>query len=300
LKQKGATVKVDVTREYTEAKAMRLPALPSVALAWPFLVLVGFFAVPFVLLIRTSFANHDPSAYQGSGLTLSAYAGLAQPMVVDAIVFSIALAMTVATISTVVALPATYIISRMRRKLQVTWLIGLLSTLALSEVLITFAWQIMLSKRVGISNLFVLLGVMEQPVSLAPSYLGVVACIVYVVIPFSILTIYPGMSRLDPSLVEAARMSGAPPTRAFLEVVVPVLRKPIASAFLMTVILTLGAYVTPLVLGGPSNWTIGVIISETALSGQNLPMAAAISVFLLVVTGALIGLIGLVGREPRS
>ncbi|HZA93129.1 MAG TPA: ABC transporter permease subunit, partial [Gemmatimonadales bacterium] len=138
------------------------------------------------------------------------------------------------------------------------------------------------------------------PVSLAPSYLGVVACIVYVVIPFSILTIYPGMSRLDPSLVEAARMSGARPTRAFLEVVVPVLRKPIASAFLMTVILTLGAYVTPLVLGGPSNWTIGVIITETALSGQNLPMAAAISVFLLVVTGALIGLIGLVGREPRS
>lgn len=276
------------------------PRLSALALGWPFLVLVGFFAFPFALLLRVSLAGRDPAVYQGSGFSLAAYGDLAQPMVTNVILFSVVLSLTVAAIATAVALPATYLVVRMHRRAQVLWLIGILSTLALSEVLITFSWQILLSKRAGISNLLVLLGILEQPESWFPSFWGVVGCITYVVIPFSILTLYPGMSRLDPALVEAARMAGARPLRAFFDVVVPLLRRPIASAFVMTVILTLGAYVSPLVLGGPKNWTIGVVISETALGGQNLPLAAAISVLLLVVTALLIGAIELVGRGRRT
>ncbi len=276
------------------------PRLSTLALGWPFLVLAGFFAFPFALLLRVSLAERDPAIYQGSGFSLSAYGALAQPMVTNVILFSVVLSLTVAVIATAVALPATYLVVRMRRRAQILWLVGILSTLALSEVLITFSWQILLSKRAGISNLLVLVGILDQAESWFPSFWGVVGCITYVVIPFSILTLYPGMSRLDPSLVEAARMAGARPVRAFFDVVVPLLRRPIASAFVMTVILTLGAYVSPLVLGGPKNWTIGVVISETALGGQNLPLAAAISVLLLVVTAVLIGAIELVGRGRQT
>ncbi len=270
---------------------------PPLVLAWPIVVLFGFFAIPFVLLLRVSFANRDPAVYQGSGFSFAAYGQLAQPMVTDAVLFSVMLALVVATISVTIALPATWFIARMGRKAQVAWLIGFLSTLALSEVLITFAWQIMLSKRAGISNVWVWLGLLDEPVSLTPSFGAVVACMVYLVIPFNVLTLYPGLSRLDPAYVEAARMLGASALRAFFTVVMPLLRTPIATAYLMTVVLTLGAYVAPLVLGGPRNWTIGVVISETALSGQNLPMAAAIAVFLLLVTAFLIGLIGFAGRK---
>jgi putative spermidine/putrescine transport system permease protein len=280
--------------------AMAAIKAPPLVLAWPIVVLVGFFAIPFFLLLRVSFANRDPAVYQGSGFSLAAYGQLAQPMVTDAVLFSVMLALVVATISTAIALPATWFIARMGRKAQIAWLIGFLSTLALSEVLITFAWQIMLSKRAGISNIGVWLGLLDGPVSLTPSFGAVVACMVYLVIPFNVLTLYPGLSRLDPAYVEAARMLGASALRAFFTVVTPLLRTPIATAYLMTVVLTLGAYVAPLVLGGPRNWTIGVVISETALSGQNLPMAAAIAVFLLLVTAFLIGLIGLAGRRGAT
>lgn len=266
-------------------------------LGWPAFVLLGFFAVPFVLLFRASFAELDPTLYQGSGFSLRAYLGLAQPMVLDVLVFSIGLAVTVATISVAIALPATYLVTRMGRRAQIAWLIGFLSTLALSEVLITFAWQIMLSRRAGLSNLLTWLGLMDAPVSLAPSFGAVVACLVYVVIPFSVLTLFPALSRLDPTYVQAARMLGASPLRAFLGVVVPLVRRPLATAFATSLVYAIGAYVTPLVLGGPRNWTIGVIISETALAGQNLPMAAAISVLLLVVMAGLIALVSLIGRE---
>ncbi len=285
-----------ISSERTGRTIAPLPRL-GFSLLWPLLMIVAFFGVPFFLLLRVSLAHRDPAVYQGSGFTMEAYAGLLQPIVLHGVAFSIGLAFTVATISMAIAFPATCFISRMGRRSQIAWLIGFLTTLALSEVLITFSWQIILSKKVGISNIAVLLGLLDKPVSLAPSFLGVVGCLVYVVIPFNVMTLYPGLSRLDPSFMEAAGTLGARPYQAFFNVLVPLMRRPIATAYLTTVVLSIGAYVAPLVLGGPSNWTIGVIISEVAVSGQNLPQAAAISVLLMCVTGALILAIARVGGK---
>jgi putative spermidine/putrescine transport system permease protein len=250
-----------------------------------------------VLLLRVSVAHVDPAYYQGSGWSLDAMASLFQPMVMNGLTFSLGLALTVATLSMIIAFPATWFITRMSRKAQIVWLIGLLTTLALSEVLITFSWQIILSKRVGISNIAVLLGLLDKPVSLTPSFSGVVSCLIYVVIPFNVMTIYPGLSRMDSSYMEAASTMGATPMRAFFNVLLPLMRKPIATAYLTTVVMTIGAYVAPLVLGGPANWTIGVIISEVANSAQNLPQASAIAVFLMLVTGAMILVINRIGGK---
>lgn len=261
--------------------------LPSPVLIWPLLMIAGFFAVPLFLLFRVSIANRDPAVYQGTGFTLDGFAQLAQPMVLNAVGFSVVLSLLVATASILVAFPATYFITRLGPKAQVAWLIGFLSTLALSEVLITFAWQVILSKKAGLSNVLVLLGFLESPVSLAPSFGAVMACIIYLVIPFSFMTLYPGLSRVDKSYLEAARTLGARPSRAFFTVLLPLMRKPIATAFLTSMVMTIGAYIVPVVLGGPANWTVGVVISEVALTGQNLPLAAAIAVLLMLVAGGL-------------
>jgi putative spermidine/putrescine transport system permease protein len=269
----------------------------ATGLAWPLFMIVAFFGVPFALLLRVSVARVDPAYYQGSGWSLEAMASLFQPMVLNGLTFSLWLALTVATFSMIIAFPATYFITRMSRNAQIVWLIGLLTTLALSEVLITFSWQIILSKRVGISNIAVFLGLLDKPVSLTPSFYGVVSCLIYVVIPFNVMTIYPGLSRMDASYMEAASTMGATPIQAFFNVLLPLMRKPIATAYLTTVVMAIGAYVAPLVLGGPANWTIGVIISEVANSAQNLPQAAAIAVLLMLVTGAMILIIGKVGGK---
>jgi putative spermidine/putrescine transport system permease protein len=262
------------------ASCLRLGLL----LSWPMVALLGLGAVPFVLLLRISVASHDPNGIKLSGLTLHAYGALGEPELLGALVDSIQLAVIVGAISVGFGFPLTWLITRMRRRLQVVWLVFLLATLSLSDVLIAFSWQVMLSKRIGLSNLFVALGLMDGPESLTPSGGAVVACLVYLVLPFTVLTLFPVLSRLDRDLIEAARTLGASPLRAFASVVVPMTRGPAMIAFVMAVVLTVGAYVPPLVLGRPQHWPMAVLIGSTALAGHDLPRASAMSVFLLAAT----------------
>jgi putative spermidine/putrescine transport system permease protein len=269
----------------------------SLLLLWPGVAVGAGLVLPLFLLLRTSFANRDPAVYQGSGFGLAAYNQLVQPVIVNSVLFSVVLALVVACISILIAFSAAYFIIQQSKKAQTAWLIGILSTLSLSEVLIAFAWQVMMSRRAGVTNLGVWLGFLQEPMSLAPSLGAVIGCVTYFVFPFSFITLYPGLSRLDQSLTEAARTMGSHPVGAFFKVVVPNMRRALVTSFALTMVMTLGAFVAPIVLGGPSNWTIGVVISEVALSGQNLPLAAAISVLLMFVSLALV--LGL-GRLARG
>jgi putative spermidine/putrescine transport system permease protein len=64
-------------------------------------------------------------------------------------------------------------------------------------------------------------------------------------------------------------------------------RQPILAAFVISTVLTLGAYVSPLVLGRPQSWTLAVLIGNAALAGHDVPRAAAMSVCLLAAVGLL-------------
>ena len=237
-----------------------------------------------ILLLRISLAPRDATGLWGPGISLGAYGAPAEPEVMRALYHSLLLAIVVAALSLGLGYPLTALIARMRRRLQVVWLVFLMATLSLSDVLIAFSWQVMLSKRIGLSGVFVALGLMDKADSLAPSDGAVVACLLYLVMPFTVLTLFPVLSRLDRSLVEAARTLGASPVRAFVSVVVPLTKGPAMIAFLMAAILTLGAYAPPIVLGRPRSWPMAVLIGSSALAGHDLPRASAMSVFLLAVT----------------
>lgn len=246
------------------ARALPRPALRvALLLAWPAGLLAVFFAIPFALLVRIS---------------------LAQRVFADALFYSVALALAVGSLSVLIGFPFAYLIARMPRRQRVVWLVFLLSTLALSEVLVTFAWQVMLSKRIGLSNLLVLAGLLARPDSLAPGAGAVVSCLLYLILPFTVLVLYPGLSRLDPALTEAARTMGASPPRAFATIVVPAMRAPLVSAFLMAAVLAVGSYVAPILLGRLQDWTLAILITRTALGGQNIPGAAAVAMLLLAAT----------------
>ncbi|MEA3151267.1 MAG: putative spermidine/putrescine transport system permease protein [Gammaproteobacteria bacterium] len=269
-----------------------LPPGASWLLFWPSLVILLFFVVPFVLLLRVSVARPGLGAVGAGGIDLQNYTGLAfDAGFIDSVGFSLALASLVAVISLSLSFPFTFWIARMTRRAQVVWLVFLLTTLSLSEVLITFAWQVMLAKRIGLSNLLVWLHLLPEPKSLSPNLGAVVACLVYLVIPFSVLLLFPGMSRIDPQLVEAARTMGASPTRAFFTVIVPLMRQPIVACFLMSFIVAIGSYVAPLVLGRPEHWTVAILISKAALNADNLPLATAMSVAFLAATALVCGIV---------
>jgi putative spermidine/putrescine transport system permease protein len=278
-------------------RRLRLGAL----LAWPGFALTAFVLIPAVLLLRISVAPRNIAGLWGEGVTFAAYGAPAEPEIVRAMIHSLVLALVVASISLGLGFPLTYWIARMRRKQQVVWLVFLLATLSLSDVLIAFSWQVMLAKRLGLYKLFVALGLMDPTDSLTPSDGAVIACLTYLVLPFTVLTLYPVLSRLDRSLIEAARTLGASPARAFLSVVIPITRAPAMIAFVMAAVMTLGAYAPPIVLGRPQSWPMAVLIGSAALAGHDLPRASAMSIFLLGVTLVLaLGAIRLVRPRVRQ
>ena len=275
----------------------RLLGVQASLLILPAVFLFALFLAPVLLLIRTSLAQTDPAVFQGTGFSTKAFSQLFQPLILQSLSFSVVLAMVVSVVTIAAALPAAYLVSRLRRSGQTCWIIAILSTLALSEVLIAFSWQVLLSHRSGLSNVLVLLGILESPVSLSPHIGAVVACMVYFVFPFTFLTLFPAVSRLDRSLFEAAQTMGASPLRAFFDIYVSALKPQIGASVAITSVITLGAFVPPLVLGRPAHWTIGVVINEVALSGQNLPLAAAIAILVVFLSLAIITGIGRLTRQ---
>jgi len=272
----------------------------AVLLAWPSLALVGLVAIPFLLLVRISLAPPDPNGLWSAGISLAAYRGLMDRSFAAALLYSLGLAILVAAVGVCVGFPLTFFITRMRRGWQVLWLVFLLATLTLSDVLIAFSWQVMLSKRIGFANLLVTLGLMEQAASLTPSFGAVLGNLIYLVLPFTVLTLYPTLSQLAPELLEAAKTLGASPLVAFRTVIVPLTKRAAAVSFLISAVLTLGAYVAPVVLGRPRNWTMAVLIGNSALAGHNVPRASAMSVCLLIAALLLTGGTSCLARRRGS
>lgn len=254
----------------------------------PTLFLTILSLVPLFLLLQLSLAHRVANGLWSPGLELTQYAQLLTPQFLEVASFSFMMAITTAVISVSLAFPVAYFISRMKRKAQITWLVGLLSTLSLSEVLIVFSFQVLLSGGGGLVKALVALGVMSSAHSLYPNITAVMVCLIYLVLPYIILFLYPAMSQLDDDIPAAASTMGAGPIRTFLTVVAPMVRGPLISACLLVVIFTVGSYLTPLVLGRPQNWTIGIHISNAAMSTGNLPLAAAQAVALVTLMAGLL------------
>jgi putative spermidine/putrescine transport system permease protein len=143
------------------------------------------------------------------------------------------------------------------------------------------------------------LGLMAQPVSWVPGFWALLVGICYIAFPYTVLVLYPSLSRLDPALPEAALTLGASPLRTFFTVVVGSLRNSIVAVFIMVFVFTLGAYLLPQILGRPHHWTLSVLITDQAIYQSNMPMAAAMAIFFMLVSLALVGLTALVGKGKK-
>jgi putative spermidine/putrescine transport system permease protein len=283
---------------------MRREAPRSIAdytpLFFPGLMLVIFFVVPFSTMIAVSFFKRNPAGFYTPDFVLANYERFLSMFFASVLGFSLVLAVLVAICCVCIAFPFTYLLTKRPRRVQTLWLVGLLSVLSLSEVIIGFAWSTLFSQTAGITNLFVAMGLMSKPVALLPTFGAVLTGMVYQALPYTILVLYPALVRLDPTLLEAARTLGASPTRAFFNVVTPALRNTIVATLIMVFVFALGSYLLPQILGRPQHWTLSVLITDQAIYQSNMPFAAAMAVFLVLISLALVGLTLLVGRRENA
>jgi putative spermidine/putrescine transport system permease protein len=267
---------------------------------FPALMLVVFFVIPFGLMIAVSVARRIPGGFYEPDLVLANYERFLSAFFGGVLSFSLELAALVAVVAVGIGFPFTYRLARLPRAAQVRWLVFLLSILSLSEVIIGFAWSTLLSRTAGITNLLVAVGLMAEPQSLSPSFGALLAGMVYQAFPYTVLVLYPALARLDPALVEASRTLGASPLKAFFTVVVPAQRNTIVATLIMAFVFALGCYLLPQLLGRPQHWTLSVLITDQAIYQSNMPFAAAMAVFLVLVSLALVGLSLLFGRKEEA
>jgi putative spermidine/putrescine transport system permease protein len=272
------------------SEVRRPSAGTKAVLGFPLAMLGIFFLLPFGIMLATSFYHRIEGGFYEPAFELNSWERLLQPVFIERTLFSIGICLLAGAVCIVVAFPFTFFLTRMRRRPHVTLLVLIMSALALSEVIVGFAWSVLLGRAAGISNILVWLGVMDEAAAYQPGFVAVLLGLCYIAFPFCILTLYPQLSRLDPELTEAAQTMGASPWRTFWTVVVPIGRPIIMAGFLLAFVFTLGSYLIPTFLGRPEHWTLSVFISDQATFNANVPFAAAMALFLtglsLVVVGS--------------
>lgn len=257
---------------------------PHLLLAWPAVALVGLFVVPLGIITAVSFFRRLPAGFFEPAFLIDSYRRALEPFHLERLAVSVGLALLATAICLLVGVPFTYLLARRPRRRQVPFLVLILASLSLSEVIVSFTWSVLLSRTSGVSNLLVWLGFRADPAAWSPGLAAVVLAYVFVALPLAVLSLYPTMSRLNPELPEAASTMGASPLRGFFTVVLPLVRAPIAATGALVFIFVLGAYVIPQTLGRPAQWTIPVHITDQAVMKANLPLASALAIVLLLAS----------------
>ncbi len=183
---------------------------------------------------------------------------------------SLQVAFIVASLGTLLSYPLAYFLvfrAQARASLLLTLLILPFWT---SYLLRIIAWRIILSG------------------TLLNTIAAVIVTLVYVWLPFAALPIYAALQRIDRSLLEAAANLGAPPWMAFLRVTLPLSLPGVIATFLMVFIPTVGEYVTPALVGGPSGSLFGNIIETFFGDGLKWPLGSAMALIMLVGVLALV------------
>jgi spermidine/putrescine transport system permease protein len=136
----------------------------------------------------------------------------------------------------------------------------------------------------GVINSFLLaVGAIDQPLDMLFTDIAILLGMTYVYIPLMILPIYASMERFDFRLVEAAYDLYASRWRVLRKIILPLVKPGVIAGSILVFIPSLGAYVTPRVLGGGKNLMLGNLIELQFGQGRNWPLGAALSLTLLAI-----------------
>src|SRR6266496_2523596 len=263
------------------------PTLLGLPVAW----LVVFFLVPIAIVATYSFDVY--SLFPGKhGFTLAAWREFVHSSVYLALFWkSVKMSLIVSAIIVVLAYPLAYYLALSGTKRKYVLLLILISPFLTSYLLRVLAWKVILGNN-GVLNTFLYwTGVRahDHPISqLLYSRFAVMLVLAYIWIPFVALPIFASLESLDRRLLEAATDLGASRLQAFRRVTLPLSLPGFFAAFLFVFIPTLGEFVTPSLVGGPSGYLYGNQINDLFHSGfPDWETGSVLAIFLLGVATAL-------------
>ena len=255
-------------------------------LNWRALLLVGpaalftvlFFVVPLAAMVAVSFTA-------GGSASLDNYRHfLTQPSYVKALVNSLEVTLIVTAISVVVAYPLAWVLAeRVPERWQRAALMLTILPFWTSYVVRSYSWLLLLAERGVVNRALLATGLLDQPLQLANTRTATVIGFVHFFIMLLALTIYANFKQLSPSYRKAAADLGASGLQTFLHVVLPLTLPGIMVGAFLTFVLAIGDYVTPQLLGGSNELLMPQLVIQQIGRRADLPLAAALSLILMVV-----------------
>lgn len=260
--------------KFKNSRVARL--LFSPALIW----LLVFFIAPLLIAVVVSLATRGPYGKNIYDLTGDNYLRALDRLYLPAYWRSVWVATATTIITMVVSFPVAYYIAlraaaRWRRILLVLTVIPFWT----SFLIRTYAWILLLRSEGLINSLLIGSGIIDEPLGLLYTDFAVLVGQVYGELPFMILPIYVALERLDKRLLEAAQDLGANRFWTFIKVTLPLSRPGLMAGIVLVFIPSLGAFITPDLLGGAKSVMIGNLI-QSQFTLLNQPFGSALSLIL--------------------
>lgn len=258
-------------------RGRRVWASPMVLVLPSLAFLLVFYFYPLAHLIPQSVLDH--------GLTIKQFRRfLGDSLAVETLLRTLQISVGVTLITLGIGYPVAYLIARARAGTASLLMAVIVLSFWISVLVRTYSWMVLL-QRFGIVNQTLLaLGVLQQPVKLMYNQFAVAVGMVHILLPFMVLPIYASLKAIDQNLLHAAMTLGAPPTRAFLKVTLPLSLNGVAAGVLLVFVQGLGFYVTPMLLGGPQTLMISGFIDRQMFSYLDWSYGSAVSLVLLLCT----------------
>jgi ABC-type spermidine/putrescine transport system permease subunit I len=260
-------------------------AVTALLLAPAMAIIILGFVAPLMRLALLSFsASAGPLAAYRELATVDVYRIVLKNTVVLALVVSAA--------SLVIGFALAFMLTRLEAAWRAIVFACIVLPLWISVLVRTFSWMLILERNGPLNRFVMALGVVDHPLPLLFAFPGVAIGMVHVLLPYAVLPIYAALLRIDPALLRASDGLGASRAATFWRVLLPLSARGLATAATFTFLLSLGFFVTPALLGGPSNTTISMLIDSFVNERLDWPLAAAASMALLAMALATIGIAG--------
>ena len=257
------------------------PSLIPLLLAPALILYLGVFIVPLLGVLFESVGRSE--------FTLQYYVDVFGDVVLMRVLLrTIVLSLVVTVFCLLLGYPIAYIMLLSSERIQRVIALLIVLPLWTSLLVRTYAWLVILGRKGLVNEALISLGVIEAPLSLLYTRFSVYVGMVHIMLPFMVLPLFAVMRRIDLSLLSAAWSLGASRTRAFFFVFLPLSLPGVLAGSLLVFILSIGFFVTPAVLGGLGDTTFVMLIERQVNRLNNWPLAAAMSVILLVATLALV------------
>ncbi|KRG45796.1 spermidine/putrescine ABC transporter permease [Stenotrophomonas panacihumi] len=273
-----------------------LPGARWGVIAPPYLWLIVFFAIPFLIVLKISFSRlaiamppYTPILeYVDNAFHLKLNLGNYLNLLTDSQYIAAYLSsIKIAAISTVLALlvgyPMAYVIARMSPAARNVAMMLVVLPSWTSFLIRVYAWIGILDSNGLLNRALMGIGLIDEPLRILYTPLAAYIGIVYCYLPFMVLPLYATLVKLDRRLLEAAYDLGARPWKAFLTITLPMSRSGIIAGCMLVMIPAVGEFVIPEMLGGPDTLMIGRVLWGEFFNNRDWPAASAVAIVMLLL-----------------